>query len=203
MSKKINPNAILSSVIGGTISAVIIGGALMLGFGISENNISDTTQTRNQQTKNLDISKRNIANSHLQSHRVKQSRNLHRHNTSNKHRGMNQKILQKKNYKNPKMFKNNSATTEKMKSKIIPPKNTMNQKMENLLETGAITANEYNELNTIIDPQNREAFIALLHEYLEDNKSKTSQKDSLKENKQTTKKKLRNNNMRNHKLSPR
>ena len=101
------------------------------------------------------------------------------------------------------MFKNNSATTEKMKSKIIPPKNTMNQKMENLLATGAITANEYNELNTIIDPQNREAFIALLHEYLEDNKSKTSQKDSLKENKQTTKKKLRNNNMRNHKLSPR
>ena len=51
MSKKINPNFILSSVIGGTISAVIIGGALMLGFGISENNISDTTQTQNQQTK--------------------------------------------------------------------------------------------------------------------------------------------------------
>ncbi len=52
MSKKINPNFILSSVIGVTVSAVIIGGALMLGFGISENNISDTMQTQKQQTKN-------------------------------------------------------------------------------------------------------------------------------------------------------
>ncbi|MCH2523874.1 MAG: hypothetical protein MK020_03215 [Dehalococcoidia bacterium] len=58
MSKKINPNFILSSVIGGTISAIIIGGALMLGFGISENNISDTTQTQKQQTKSLNISKK-------------------------------------------------------------------------------------------------------------------------------------------------
>ena len=32
-----------------------------------------------------------------------------------------------------------------------------------------------------IESENREAFIALLHEYLEDNKSKTSQKDSLKD----------------------
>ena len=192
MSKKINPNFILSSVIGGTISAIIIGGALMLGFGISENNISDTTQTQKQQTKSLNISKKNVANSHLRSHRIKQSQNLHRHNSSIKHqdRSMKQKISQTKNHKKPKMLKNSSETREKMSSKIIFTKNTMNQKMENLLATGAITTDEYNELNTIITPKNRQTFTALLHQYLQDNEQKTKDKSG-------------DNNMRHQKHSQR
>ena len=192
MSKKINPNFILSSVIGGTISAIIIGGALMLGFGISENNISDTTQIQKQQTKSLNISKKNVANSHLRSHRIKQSQNLHRHNSSIKHqdRSMKQKISPTKNHKKPEMLKNSSTTREKMNRKIISTRNTMNQKMENLLATGALTTEEYNELNTIITPKNRETFTALLHQYLEDNE-------------QRTKDKLGDNNMRRQKQNRR
>ena len=187
MSKKINPNFILSSVIGGTISAIIIGGALMLGFGISENNISDTTQTQKQQTKSLNISKKNVANSHLRSHRIKQSQNLHRHNSSIKHqdRSMKQKISPTKNHKKPEMLKNSSTTR-----KIISTRNTMNQKMENLLATGALTTEEYNELNTIITPKNRETFTALLHQYLQDNEQKTKDKSG-------------DNNMRHQKHSQR
>ena len=77
-----------------------------------------------------------------------------------------------------------------MNRKIISTRNTMNQKMENLLATGALTTEEYNELNTIITPKNRETFTALLHQYLEDNE-------------QRTKDKLGDNNMRRQKQSRR
>jgi len=197
MKAKINPNFILSGVIGGIISAAIISGALILGMEVSESNIPDTMQTQNPQTKNTHLSKKNIENFHLRTHRIKRDQNLHRYNKANKHKVTKQESVQKKNFKNPDTLKN------KMNRVIVPSRNIMNQKMEKLLATDALTSDEYNELNTIITPQNRETFITLLHEYLEDNKSEPSQNDSLKENKQTTKKKFRSNNMRNQKLSPR
>ena len=203
MKEKINPNFILSGLIGGTISAAIISGALILGMGISESNIPDTIQTQNLQTKNTHLSKKNIENSYLRTHKIKKDQNLHRYNKANKHKVMKQESVRKKNLKNTNMLRNNNIAKNKMNRVIISSQNTMNQKMEKLLATNAITSDEYNELNTIITPQNRETFIALLHEYLEDNKSELSRNDSLKENKQTTKKKFRSNNMRNQKLPPR
>ena len=209
MSKKLNPKFILSGVAGGTISAIIIGGALMLGIGLSENSISETVQNQKSQTKKPAISKKVTTNSHLLTPEIKNqnqklqtknariSKNMNTnsylrtpnikkdqisrwHNSVHKNKGAKQKVMQKKNFKNTKMLKNNNTQRSKLNRKTMPARKNMNQKMENLLASGAITTDEYNELSKIITPQSRETFITLLNEYLEDNESEANRRDSLK-----------------------